>query len=62
MFGSACLQQQALDLAAHAFVACQDFVVHPGYWNLAQISYDISSCIHDEQWLHLETAEKRGSM
>ena len=29
MFGSACLQQQALGLAVHAFVACQDFVVHP---------------------------------
>ena len=30
-FGNACLEQQAMDLAEHAFVACQDFMVpaHP---------------------------------
>ena len=30
-FGNACLEQQAMDLAEHAFVACQDFMLpaHP---------------------------------
>jgi hypothetical protein len=28
--GKACLEQQAMDLAEHAFVACQDFSVHAG--------------------------------
>ena len=61
MFGSACLQQQALDLAAHAFVACKDFVVHPEHHTVLS-RFSITSCVDSMQRLHVKAAGNRGSM